>query len=103
MNKLTAKKSRVGFRFVSREYKEKNMKIYHGWTLCFFFLSVENNTLNVKSITANNKKKNVQQLSSKGWGNFIAISKSWTNIKPINNKYINLPSVYEQNKNEKNI
>ena len=102
MNKLIAKKVCIGFRFVSREYKEKNMKIHHGWTL-WFFLSVENNTLNVKSITANNKKKNVQQLSSKGWGNFIAISKSWTNIKPINNKYINLPSVYEQNKNEKNI
>ena len=40
--------------------------------------------------------KNVQKLSSKGWGNFIARSKSWTNIKPINNEYINLPSVYEQ-------
>ena len=35
----------------------------------------------------------------KGKGNFVAISKLWTNIKPIDNEYTNVPSVYEQVKN----
>ena len=56
------------------------MKIYHGWTL--YFLSVENS--NSKRLICNRqlrKREQVQKWSSKGWENFISISKSGTNVK----------------------
>ena len=38
----------------------------------------------------------VQKLSSTGSGNFIALLKSWTNLKPIDYEYSNLGVFYEQ-------
>lgn len=38
----------------------------------------------------------VQKLSSIGSGNFIALLKSWTNLKPIDYEYSNLGVFYEQ-------
>ena len=50
--------------------------------------------LNMQSRTT--KKEKVQKLSSTGWGNFIALLKSWTNLKPIDYEYSNLGVFYEQ-------
>lgn len=38
----------------------------------------------------------VQKLSSIGSGNFIALLKSWPNLKPIDYEYSNLGVFYEQ-------
>lgn len=50
--------------------------------------------LNMQSRTT--KKEKVQKLSSTGWGNFIALLKSWNNLKPIDYEYSNLGVFYEQ-------
>lgn len=64
-------------------------------------LSVENDI--VKGLICNRelqKKDQVEKLSSKGQENFIAISKSWSNVKvPIKDKHSTWTLVPEQIKN----
>ena len=57
--------------------------------------------LNMQSRTT--KKEKVQKLSSTGWGNFIALLKSWTNLKPIDYEYSNLGVFYKQVKYVENL